>query len=789
MRLADLPRGENRTILNRLYNGEPPFDQGQAEINNVEINRNFLVGTRVMSDARRQWTQAFLKPGNFFTGSLDSGPMIKRQEWSSIVTTAANRRLKRSSKMLNQIRSVGANTMLHGIGPRMWDTKKQVIPTPLFIASLMIPSETDVDFENMEYFAIFREWTPAQLWDMTHGPKTDPGWNMEMVMNQIKFVAEQVQKQPNAAAYQYMPERIEELIKQDMGYWGSDAVPTIDVWDFYFREAEDGKGWYRRIFLDWGVSDAEAKSESPPTSKNKDGKDKAQFLYTSGNKPFAQSWNQIIHCQFGDCSAVAPFKYHSVRSLGWMLWGVCDLMNRMQCRFTENMFQQLMWFFRVAGQQDMQRIKKADFYHMGVIPQGVAFVPAQERFTPNAPLLDMGFSQLRQLISENAASYTQDFDKGQSGKELTATEVMARVNAVNSMVSGMMTLAYTYEEFCYREIFRRMCIPGNEDKDASAFRLECLNKGVPAEYLDESKYDIQAERVLGQGNKTLEMATVQFLQSIRVNLPPESQRKIDHISIDAATDQPDLAEDLAPIAQMDRPTHSKMDAERTTERIMMGLPLTPTPDMIPEDYVTTWLKDMGAIIQQIQNTDHMGTAEQVKGLNNLDTAIGELLQQMGQSKEAGPKVSQYSQMLGQMMNVVKGFEQRQAQAAKQNAQQNGNGNGAETAAKIQGDMMQAQVKAKNAEESHAQKTAQKQVAFEMEQQRKDLSTKADIKRKNAEAKHTLNKDAASTMLELHTTAVKNAHEMELQRQQADQDLSQQKAEAELAAQQPTTPQE
>ena len=93
---------------------------------------------------------------------------------------------------------------------------------------------------------------------MTHGPKIDPGWNMKLVMNQLKYVAEQVRKEPNMAAYQYMPERIDELIKQDGGFWGSDAVPTIDVWDCYFREAEDGKGWYRRIFLDWDLGKDES---------------------------------------------------------------------------------------------------------------------------------------------------------------------------------------------------------------------------------------------------------------------------------------------------------------------------------------------------------------------------------------------------------------------------------------------------------------------------------------------------------------------------------------------------
>jgi hypothetical protein len=80
-------------------------------------------------------------------------------------------------------------------------------------------AETDIDFQNLEWFAVFREWTPYQLYHMTHGPKVDPGWNMPVVMNQLRYIGEQTRKQPNSVAYQYMPERIEELIKQDGGYW------------------------------------------------------------------------------------------------------------------------------------------------------------------------------------------------------------------------------------------------------------------------------------------------------------------------------------------------------------------------------------------------------------------------------------------------------------------------------------------------------------------------------------------------------------------------------------------
>jgi hypothetical protein len=91
-------------------------------------------------------------------------------------------------------------------------------------------------------------------------------------------------------------------------------------------------------------------------------------------------------------------------------------------------------------------------------------------------------------------------------------------------------------------------------------------------------------------------------------------------------------------------------------------------------------------------------------------------------------VRQYSDLLGQLMNVIKGFEQRLAEKSKAG---NGNGGMDETAVKLQGQMALNKAKAENTSESHAQKSAQKQAAFELDQQRQDRKTSADIRRTDA----------------------------------------------------------
>lgn len=737
MRQADLPRSENRVMIQQLFNGDPPYDEAKAKENNIEVNRNDLEGVNLLSQGREQWNGAFLPPGNFFSVNLDTGPVYKREQWSETITRNINKELKQCRPYLEQARASGGNSLLHGIGPVNWKDRRSPIPNPIPVASLMIPSETDIDFENLEYFAVFREWTPTQLYQLTHGPRTDPGWNMPLVMAQLEYVAKKYQKEPNATAYQYMPERIEELIKQDLGFWGSDAVPTVDVWDFYFRKKSGG--WYRRVTLDWGL-DAQTmlgyKDKAAPRKEVGDGK----FLYDSGKRKYANHLSEIIHCQFADCSCFFPQKYHSVRSLGWMLWGVCDLQNRLYCKFTEQVFLQLMWFFRVASDAELRRLRSADFMHFGVIPPGVNFIPGQERFKPDMGLIEMAFSQNKQLMRESASAHNQDFQKGESGKEQTATEIMAKVNAVNARVGGMLNLAYTYEEFKDREICRRFCIQNNPSPMVQRFRLNCLKEDVAPEALDVERWTINRDRQMGNGNQTLQMAIVQGLEQIRGNVDPDAQRFIDHQYVLALTKRADVAEKIAPIRKQSRISDSMNDAQLATERILHGLPFGVPEGIIPEDYVKVWLNDLTNLVSRATQNGNMASQQDIAGFNSLGQNISQMLKMMGQNKADAERAKVYAQNLSQLENLVKGFQQRLTQQMKSAQRNGGNGQGGispEDSAKIAATTAQAKAKIQNTRESHAIKTAQKQVSFDLDQQRRDRELKAEIQRENARTRNDL----------------------------------------------------
>lgn len=765
MRRIERDRSRDRAILNKHFNGHPPYDPAKAEENGIWVNRSFLKGPQVLSEARRQWNQAMFGDRNLFTVSLNCGPAYKRDQWGMIITEEINRELRRGTRMIEHIRSTGAGVVLHGIGPSAWRDDYCPIPDVVPQAAVLVPSDTDLCFDDLPYTAIYREWSPYKLDSLVNCARMDPGWDQQFAQTLIDKALNSVDGISNTSTIDN-PEKSVELIKQNSGFWASDAAPTIKLWDFYYLD-EESKGIQRKIVLDEEVISLEggAGQRFAPM-------DRGKFLYSSTTK-FADDFSQLLHCQFGDCSAVPPFKYHSVRSLGWLIWGVTDLDDRFECRATESAFEQMMWFFRVAGQSDFGRIKEAVFRHIGVIPQGVNFVSAQDRFTPNPNIVEQARASFRQRVAEVAASYTQDFDKGSGRTQLTATETMARVNSTNAMVQGMITLAYNYEDRKDTEIARRFAMPDNPNAMCLRARARILKRGVPEKYISAEAWDVQHTRIIGAGNKTVQMAAVGMLQQIRANLNPDAQRKVDYIAV-SAIDKPGLADELVPMDTQSAST-STTNAGQDFPRLMMGLEFDPPSNMVVEDYVVRWLKDLSSTVERALLTNQP-TMQLIQGAGNVAQYIGVLIQQMEQNKSEAPKVRVYSDSLGKIMNEVKGMAQRlqeQQQAQGQNGQ--GNPEAAAAAAKVQGQVAINQIKAQNLQASHAQKAAQNQAAFEMEQRRKDQETEAEIRRKNAQFAADLQQQVNEAMIEqerarqeLGMTAMANVQELHHNEAKAEQ---------------------
>jgi|GEM_PF-983590 len=750
MRLADFPRAQNRARINAIFDGSPPYSDQEERENNIAINCNFLESTKVGHEARQQFSNAFMKPGKFFTARTDNGPAHKRAKWGTIVSNEINRRMKRSPIYFENMRSKFALLVLHGIAPSCWENSYGWCPLSLGVEDVMIPSGTLLTMKNLPFFAIYRAYTAMELYRLTSGPKVDPGWQMDNVKAALKWADDQTSQLSGTTWPEvWSPDKMEQRMKEDSGLYASDAVPVISCWDFYWWN-DDNKvqGWNRRIVLDAfgqpGVGGVLPQGTNMPDKNIIGGRN--QFLFNPGDRKYAMDLREVLQFQFADLSAVAPFRYHAVRSLGFLLYAVCHLQNRLRCKFNEAVFEGLMMYFRVNSLDESERALKINLISRGLIDPTVQFLPPQERWQPNQPFTQMGLLENQQIINENSASFTQNNNFSRPQVEKTAFQVRAELNATTALISAALLQAYQYQTFEYYEIFRRFCEKDSRDPDVRSFRLACLKAGVPPEVLVPEAWEIEPERVMGAGNKTLELATAQQLMEWRPLFDPEAQRTILKMSTLAITDDSGATDELVPDTE-DQVTDSKHDAMVSMGSLMQGLPVQFGPRSNRIEIVEVLLAEMTLIVQRIeQQQQSMAKPEQLVGLQTVGQTIAEQLQILSQDKEQKERVRQYGDGLSQLMNMVKAYGQRLQQAMEAAAQQNGNGQAQmdpKDLAKVQAMQLQAQTKASNASESHAQRTAQRQVQWEAEEKRKQQQHQLDMQRQRIE----LQADVAATDVE------------------------------------------
>lgn len=326
------------------------------------------------------------------------------------------------------------------------------------------------------------------------------------------------------------------------------------------------------------------------------------------------------------------------------------------------------------------------------------------------------------LIQAHSASYIQDFDFNKESSAETATRTMAKINASSAMTGSMLSKAYNLENFEYMEICRRFCIQDSADPDVREFRNDVLKEGVPADFLSVDRWDINPVRVIGSGNKTLQILMADKLMAIRPNLDPQAQKSVDRIYILANSDDGHLPEELVP--EVPTVSSSTMEAYNSFGTLMQGVPVPVQEGINHEEAIQVLLQAMGGIIQRCMQTGGMATEEQITGFNTVAQNIQMHLQKFAQIKSNKGKAKQFGDALGKLMNEVKAFAQRLAEQKKK--EQAGGQMDPADAAKIQAIALTAKTKAQLAQTAHAQKTAQRQISFEMEEKRKQQEHAADM---------------------------------------------------------------
>jgi hypothetical protein len=174
------------------------------------------------------------------------------------------------------------------------------------------------------------------------------------------------------------------------------------------------------------------------------------------------------------------------------------------------------------------------------------------------------------------------------------------------------------------------------------------------------------------------------------------------------------------------------DTELAFGALMIGGQVSIKAGLNAIEVCARMLQLMQQKVQEIMKTGGVGTPQDVQGLARCDQYVRGYMKILEADPQQQQHVKQLGDVLGKVMNLVKAMAQRQQQAAKARAAQAQAGNGGADAAKIKATAMQAKAKIEQGKQSHAAKTAQRQITFEREEQRREQEHQAEMRRRQQE---------------------------------------------------------
>ena len=714
-------RQENRVKVTDMANCVPLLSREESKKIGLKVNVNFGSMMILLAHARRQYLTAFWSNQHLFKVKLPFAPKETQSEWEAFITEQINKPIRESESYFNQHDYRWSSVVTHGAGPMVWYDQDDWCNKFVAMCDMRIATDTTTDFENLGWYGIRHIYTPFELLSKAFDDKPNNHWNRRAVADILKNYKEvNVVEASQNYDWESSPEKLAELVKQDGGYYSGDAMPGIPLWHFYFEDStsENDKGWFMRVVPESGVVR---------------GPEPKDFLWTS-DTPVAPRRDWIMQCQFGDLSNDAPFKYHSVRSLGYALLEPEFYDNLTRCRLLQHIHDNFNIWLRTTDPIDKARAQVQEFSNLGMLRTGVSVVPREERHQIDATLVEMGMAQMRQLKQEASSTYTQQIDSG-TRKEQTAFETSVKVQQVNAMLGGLLLKAFKRASYEYREIARRFCNPNSRNDDIKTFHKRCSQMGIPRNQLDVELWDIEPVTPLGMGNPTMAQAAAQQLMAIRPAFAPSAQQEILHESVLTITQDARKAARWAPLGEGNDVTSGEERAAAIFGTLMQGVAVRPVERVSDVEQIDSLLVMLTAKVALVQQMDNMGTKEELRGMVTVAQYIASLMQRISGDPDQEERLKQYEDTLGKLQNELRGFEQRQAQAAKKEMQQGGNGDqGMTDLVKAKAAQRMADIKARATIQKSKLSEKIKAHQHVRQERRADAATYAEIGRENEKAK-------------------------------------------------------
>lgn len=497
---ADEGSARNRTLVQGMFDGDPPYDDKELRDSGqpYRTNLNFGEAEAQLEYAMAGYTDLTQSVENLISVKTNFGNENERPEWEAAIAEEFTRTVRAWPQFHFNTLHLCHHFIAHGLGVGYWEDSTDWHYRGGGLDDFLFPRQTLATEDDLEIALARRSMPSWHLYQKIKNPETAEagGWNVKATRKALSHATS------NSTDSDDWMKLEAEFKNNDLGISAQHSeVKLVHAW---VREFDDTICHYIITENDCGEN---------------------EFLYKK-RKAFKSMQEVFILFPFGLGTNALT---HGIRGLGHKIFPMINASNRLRSDAMDSSRLAGSIMVKPADEESLNDIALTSFGPYTVLNPNVSIeAPSFPNLTQTlTPVL----ADMENLLARRAGAYnTQSAIQG--GERKTRFEVAAQLEQASRLSNTSMELFYAPLERLFRQTIKRMARrsylpiePGG--REVADMKIRLVKRGVPLDAFYQLDFaEVKAVRAIGAGSAAARTMQLAALEDIAPGYDVEGQHNL-----------------------------------------------------------------------------------------------------------------------------------------------------------------------------------------------------------------------------------------------------------------------
>lgn len=637
---GDQASRSNRTMLNAMLDGEPPYDQEELKAmgQGDRTNLNFGTAFTVCEDAFAGYLDLVNSVDVLGRITTNYGDPADRYNFETILSEEWTRAMKGWSEFEVNHQNLAYEFIKHGVSAAVFEDDSDWRYDTFGLNNCIFPRRAPISPTRNEIFFVRKSYYIHEFYEFIKNPEAAAavGWDVAAVENAIKEYA----TTQDSPIYDYS--EAERRMKNNDLYYSYATSKEIRTIHAYYQERD---GTVTHAIL---LEDAQGGGEHPMVYRH------------------VSRFKSMENCLRLFAYGIGNRDIQSIRGLLYRIYPQIQVENRLRCSVVDATINASSMVLRVKDPSDIERLGMARYGPYLLLDSSVE---VQDSHFRNNSAESLGvIRDLQMQIANNTGTY-KTHQLTPENTERTKFEVQAQLAQTSILSQSAMNLFYVPWKGLFREVLRRMANPEYRVTDPGGrevheFKKALLSRGCPLEALYQWK-DIEPVRAIGYGSPGARINAIDGLTSMLPMLDEVGRANVIRDKVAAMVGTSNVSRYTPPEGVKERATLDAEVAKLENSSLQQGVQIAVLPGENSAVHISMHVPALAQTIQALQS-GQVNPMQIVSAMQGLIPHIGMHLEQIKGDDSRKQMVGQVSKLLSDATNIFQKLQQQLS--AKQQAE-------------------------------------------------------------------------------------------------------------------------